>query len=327
MKASIIIPTKNPGFIFKKVLDGVLTQSVCFDYEVLVIDSGSSDGTLEYVIGQNDSRVRLECIEPSTFGHGRTRNLGVSMTTGEYAVLITHDALPANDQWLASLVKAADADPQIAGVFGRHIAYQDADPFTVRELEVHFAGFDEWKVVSLDDSVRYANDQGYRQVLHFFSDNNALIRRSVWEKYPYPDVDFAEDQIWAKQIIEAGYKKAYTSESCVFHSHNYRLIERLQRSFDESYAFHKLFSYTLCPTLAHAVLSAIGMTRQNFIQASKQDLWRTQPWMVLRAPVDNLMRTLGHYLGSQGSKIPSWLRQKISWDHKLYAGLRSVKNK
>lgn len=158
MKASVIIPTKNPGLNFQEVLAAVLSQSTSFDYEVLVIDSGSSDGTIEYVEGLRDQRVRLHCIEPTSFGHGRTRNLGVSLTTGQYAVLITHDAMPVDENWLANMVATADADLQIAGVFGRHIAYPDADPFTARELEMHFAGFDAWTVVSLDDPQRYVCD-------------------------------------------------------------------------------------------------------------------------------------------------------------------------
>lgn len=326
MKLSVIIPVKNPGALFHQVLSAVLAQNTDFDFEVLVIDSGSTDGTVEYVRGITNPRLRLHIIEQSDYGHGKTRNLGISMTRGEYAVLITHDALPANTGWLAAMVAAADADPDIAGVFGRHLAYPSANPFTIDELERHFAGFTSDPVVWLRDAERYAQDTGYRQYLHFFSDNNALVRRSVWQAHPYPDVDFAEDQIWAKNIIEAGYKKAYAHDGCVFHSHDYNLIERLQRSFDESYAFNKLFSYTLCPNVLTALRSAVGITRQNFMYARKQGLWRTRPLVVLRSPLDNLMRTLGHYLGGNGAYLSPWLRQKLSWDHKLHAGLRTAHN-
>ena len=147
-------------------------------------------------------------ISPSEFGHGKTRNLAVSQTTGEYAVLITHDALPYNLHWLAAMVALADSDPRIAGVFGRHCAYPEASPYTKRDLDGHFGNFAGQPVVWLDDKARYDRDEPYRQRLHFFSDNNALVRRSVWEQIPYPDVDFAEDQIWAQQIIEAGWKRA-----------------------------------------------------------------------------------------------------------------------
>jgi rhamnosyltransferase len=324
MKASVIIPTKNPGPHFQKVLSAVLSQSTGFDYDVLVIDSGSTDGTVEYVASLGDPRVRLHQIEPASFGHGRTRNLGVSITSGQYAVLITHDALPINGQWLANMVAVADSDPQIAGVFGRHVAYPDADPFTARELEMHFAGFDAWALVSLDDSERYSRDQGYRQVLHFFSDNNALIRRSVWEIHPYPDVDFAEDQIWAQKIIEAGYKKAYARDGVVMHSHDYALFERLQRSFDEAYAFRRLFGYVLSPGLRSLARSWWALTRRDMNLALQNKLWRSHIGAVLRAPFDNFMRLAGHYLGARGDRLPEGLRQRLSRDKRLMLGLRTA---
>jgi rhamnosyltransferase len=324
MYVSVIIPTKNPGLHFRKVLTAVLSQITEFDYEVLVIDSGSTDGTLEYVEGLGDPRVRLHSIEPSSFGHGRTRNLGISMTSGQYAVLITHDAMPANEDWLANMVSIADSDPQIAGVFGRHIAYPDANPFTARELEMHFAGFDAWALVSLDNPERYAHDQGYRQVLHFFSDNNALIRRSVWTILPYPDVDFAEDQIWAQKVIEAGYKKAYARDGVVVHSHDYALFERLQRSFDEAYAFRRLFGYVLSPGLRSMGQSWLALTLRDMAFARANKLWRSHARAILRAPLDNFMRLAGHYLGSRGDRLPEGLRQRLSRDKQLMLGLRKT---
>lgn len=303
-------------------MNAVLSQSTGFDYEVLIIDSGSSDGTVEYVMSHNDPRVRLHCIAPTSFGHGRTRNLGVSLTSGQYAVLITHDAKPANVHWLANMVAVADSDPEIAGVFGRHIAYPDADPFTARELEMHFSGFDAWPVVSLDDPERYRCDQGYRQILHFFSSNNALIRRSVWELQPYPDVEFAEDQIWAQKIIEAGYKKAYARDGVVVHSHDYGLFERLQRSFDEAYAFRRLFGYVLSPGLRSLMLTWLALTRRDMSFACFNKLWRTHTCSVCRMPLDNFMRLAGHYLGARGDRLPEGLRNYLSRDKQLMLGLR-----
>lgn len=323
MKASIIIPTKNPGVLIERVLRAVLMQATNFDYEVLVIDSGSSDGTIDFIENLADPRVSLLSISSSEFGHGKTRNLGVSLTSGEYAVLITHDAMPIDEFWLANLVSVADSDGRIAGVFGRHVAYPDADPFTAHELETHFSSFETWKLVSLDDPDRYLHDQGYRQVLHFFSDNNALIRRSVWQNHPYPDVDFAEDQIWAKKIIEAGYKKAYAPDAVVMHSHNYGLFERLQRSFDESYAFYRFFGYVLSPNLRHLVRSWLALTRRDLLFAYHNRLFLSNVVPVAKAPFDNFMRVMGHYLGARGDKLPQVLSKRLSFDRKLSLGLRA----
>ena len=158
VKASVIIPTKS-GEIFRRVLPAVLSQETGFSFDVLVIDSGSKDGTVEFVRGVEDQRLRLMEISPSEFGHGKTRNLAVSQTTGEYAVLITHDALPYNLHWLAAMVALADSDPRIAGVFGRHCAYPEASPYTKRDLDGHFGNFAGQPVVWLDDKARYDRDE------------------------------------------------------------------------------------------------------------------------------------------------------------------------
>lgn len=320
MKASIIIPTKNAGALFQQVLPRVLEQETPWPFEVLVIDSGSLDGTVEFVAGIGDARLHLHRIEPATFGHGRTRNLGISMTTGEYAVVITHDAMPIDRNWLRNLVEHADADPLVAGVFGRHLAYPDANPFCARELEMHFSGFTAMPVVWLDDRERYDRETGYRQMLHFFSDNNALVRRTVWEKIPYPDVDFAEDQMWAQTIIEVGYKKAYAHNAAVYHSHDYSLFERLRRCFDEAGALHRLFTYVLCRSLHAFWCSWFALTRRDFSYALKSGLLRTHASAVLRMPFDNLMRFAGYYLGARRNRLPVWVRQWLSRDKQMMLG-------
>ena len=324
-KVTVLIPTKNGGAIFEKVLERVVAQKTQWPFEILVIDSGSNDNTVETC--RRYPEVRLHTIPPNEFGHGKTRNLGVSMARSEFVALITQDALPVNEHWLEAMVAAIEPDPAIAGVFGRHIAHPDANPFTTHELELHFAGFDAWQLVQMDDPERYARDQHYRQVLHFFSDNNALIRRSVWETLPYPDVDFAEDQIWALKIIEAGYKKAYARDAVVVHSHNYDLFERLQRSFDEAYAFRSLFGYVLCPSPWTLVRSWLALTRRDLAYARRSGLFGAQTMTVLLAPLDNFMRLAGHYLGARGDRLPKGLRQRLSRDKQLMLGLRAARGK
>lgn len=321
IKASVIIPTKNPGKIFHRVLPAVLSQQTMFDFDVLVLDSGSSDGTIEFVRSINDPRVRLHQIPPSEFGHGKTRNLGISLTEGEFAVMITHDACPASPYWLEELVKPAASDPRVAGVFGRHLAYEHASPFTTMEIAMHFAGFKPSPVVYLEDSERYAKDVGYRQYLHFFSDNNALLRRTVWKMHPYPDVNFAEDQIWAKTIIEAGWKKAYAENAAVYHSHDYGLMERMQRSFDESFAFLRLFGYKLCPNFRTLMRTWAALTLRDLKISVAEKLWRHFPGSVLKMPLDNLMRMLGYYFGSYGENLSVRIQKLLSRDYRVLAGI------
>lgn len=318
MKASVVIPAKNGGALFIRVLDALLQQKAPWDFEILVIDSGSTDNTVKHCEERN---VKLVSIPPSEFGHGKTRNLGISMTKGEFVALLTQDALPASNEWLFNLVSAVEQAPDVAGAFGRHLPYPDADPYTARDLGLHFDGFLSWPAVlrKSDNETRYTAELGYRQVMHFFSDNNACLRRSVWEKYPYPDVDFAEDQIWAKTIIEAGYGKAYADNAAVYHSHSYSVIEAGRRAFDESMALYKLFGYRLCPTIIHLLAQGMRTSATDMRYSMRQPNPGSQIFYMARAPFYNFSRMIGYYLGAHGTAIPQGIMRHISLDRALKA--------
>jgi len=318
MKASIVIPTKNGGILFARVLDALLRQKTPWDYEILVVDSGSTDNTVRYCEERN---VNIISIPPSEFGHGKTRNFGISRTKGEFVALITQDALPASNEWLFNLVSAVEQAADVAGAFGRHLPYPEADPYTTRDLKLHFDGFLNWPAVlrKSDNEARYAAELGYRQIMHFFSDNNACLRRAVWEKYPYPDVDFAEDQIWAETIIEAGYGKAYADNAAVYHSHSYSVIEAGRRAFDESMALNKLFGYRLCPTIIHLLTQVIRTTSADIRHSMRQPNRSDQIYYMARAPFYNLARMTGFYLGAHETAIPQRMLRYISLDQALKA--------
>lgn len=311
--AAVVIPTKNGGALFRRVIDAVLDQATPWEFEVLVVDSGSADGTVEYC--RSLDRVRVHCIAPEEFGHGRTRNLGISMVGGEFVALITQDALPADRHWLNNLVAAVEQADDVAGAFGRHLPYPDAGPYLARDLKQHFDGFLAWpKVMRLDDPGRYAAEVGYRQVLHYFSNNNSCIRRSVWEKYPIAEVDFAEDQIWAKSVVEAGYGKAYADDARVYHSHNYSVVETARRAFDEARALQRLFGYRLCPSVAHLLAQTVRCTFRDFLFSWENDLVVRNFGALAASPLHNLMRQSGFYLGQRADRMPPFLRDLISLD-------------
>lgn len=317
---TVVVLTKNPGLIFQDVLLGVIDQRTPWPYKILVIDSGSTDDTLDFVRRHRD--VKLVQIPSSEFGHGKTRNLAVSLADTPLVAMLTHDARPYNEDWLFNLVKPALENPNIAGVFGRHFAYPGASVFTKEELELHFNGLACYPLVNKsDDEARYTSDQGWRQLLHFFSDNNALLRRSVWELIPYPEVDFAEDQIWAQKIIEAGWSKAYADNAAVFHSHDYSLIERLQRSFDESYALLRLFGYKLCPSVGHLISTVFALSKRDFEISIRAKYYKTDFLTVALMPLDNFMRLLGHWLGGYGDCLPDFVKNRLSRDRRLMKGL------
>jgi glycosyltransferase involved in cell wall biosynthesis len=245
-KASVIIPTYNGGALFRTVLDAVQNQRAPWPFEIVVVDSGSNDGTAEFCQERRIDVFRQ--ISKSDFQHGRTRNFAISLSSGEYAALLTQDALPSNAFWLYNFVTLLDKYPRAAGGFGRHAAHPHMSPFVRRDIDRHFKQFAEqpiavWKYT---DMQRWnENDVRWKQFLHYFSDNNACLRRSVWEKIPYPEIDYGEDQLWALQIVVAGYQKIYAPSAVVYHSHDYDEAETRERARIEAKFFKDKFGYDL----------------------------------------------------------------------------------
>lgn len=318
VKASVVIPVKNGGALLERVLAAVTGQRAPWPYEILVIDSGSTDDSVEIV--RSFDRVRLHTIDPEEFGHGRTRNLGASLTRGEYIAYLTQDALPADTNWLCELVQAMEADPDIAGAFGRHLPYPGSSPLTARELLEHFAGFGAVNTVyRIEDPQRYRQDQGYRQWLHFFSNNNACLRRSVWERIPFPDVDFAEDQLWAKAVLEAGYAKVYVPRACVYHSHDFGVVETFRRAFDEGRAFKRHFDYDLVPGVAALLRHWPRFTWRDWIWVREAGLPPLRRWFwQAQVPFRALARLAGYYAGGRSAgRLPAWVERRMSRDKTL----------
>ncbi len=308
MDVTIVIPTKNAGKILNQCLEKVFSQKTKYEYEVICVDSGSSDDTLEVIAKYP---VKLYKISPEEFGHGRTRNYGASKGSGEYIVFITQDAVPASDEWLENFINAMKLDSEIVGGFGIHYPYPDCNIIDKRDLKLHFDGFGlDNTIFHLDDEERYKTDEVYRRYLAFFSDNNSCVKREIFEKYPYDDIEFAEDQMWAQKMIELGYKKVYCPFAPVYHSHNYNVHSYLGRYFDENKGLYEIFQnvgvkhwyYILPATIKHTKMDkdyfkTLNLTQKEYKEAARYSLRR------------NYARYLGAYWGGYYHSYSEWYRK------------------
>lgn len=239
MLVSIIIPTLNAGAPFYETLDAIFEQQVDGDLEVIVVDSGSTDGTVELA---RQYSVRLIQIPPEQFGHGCTRNLGISPARGEFVVLLVQDAVPANHTWLKNLILPLAADDALAGVYSRQIPRPEADFFTRRMYSIWGVSSEQPRTIQIDDQSAY-DDLSWEQKAHFcaFSNVSSAIRRSIWKELPFPPLSYAEDLAWAKAALEQGYRLLYSPDSTVVHSHHRPWREKLKRAYTEGKVVPKIF--------------------------------------------------------------------------------------
>lgn len=314
--ASVLIPVKNGGLLLHEVLTAVRLQKCPFQYEIIIIDSGSSD---QSVAVANSFDVKCLQIAPQDFGHGKTRNQLARLSQGQFLVYITQDAIPSSPYWLTELVSPLLHDEEIACSFGPHIAHHNARLTTRKELAQHFAGFGAALTIDkVTDPQRFESDPGYRQYMHFLSSNNACIRRSVWEQNPFPEVNFAEDQAWCLQAMKLGYAKAFCPDAAVYHSHDFNCWETLQRNFDEARSFANFFGYRIQPSLTGAMRSAIALAVRDakWIAAETPSI-RTRISHSVHMSVIELFRVIGQFLGTKHDQLPKWLTRWLSRDESL----------
>ena len=133
-RVSVVIPVKDGERYLEELLEALAREGV---EEVLVIDSGSRDRSLEIA---RAAGVELLQIEPAEFGHGRTRNLGAERTSGELICFLTQDATPVPG-WLEAYREAFALDERVGAAYGPHLPRADTSPMIARELSEFFAGF------------------------------------------------------------------------------------------------------------------------------------------------------------------------------------------
>ena len=251
--------TKNGGARLGETLAALQAQEGAGSFELLAIDSGSTDGTVERLARHPGARV--ERIAPGEFQHGRTRNLAMRLTTAPLVAFLTQDAVPAGPDWLAAFERFMDAHPAVAGAFGHQLPHAGADPLEAWVVSSHFASFrggpEEFR--RFDDGLARAEHDRARR--HYFSNVNSCIRRTAWERIPFPEVEFGEDQAWGFEAQQAGLATGYAGEAVVRHSHDYDAIALFGRRYDEARFMRRRFGYTLMGSLRQATHVARAHTR------------------------------------------------------------------
>lgn len=263
--ATIIIPTFNGERYLERILNMVDVQLYTGTVEVLVIDSGSTDRTLEIL--RSWPAVRLYEIPNSQFQHGRTRNLAAHLARGECLVFLTQDAVPLTENWLAEILAPLN-QPALAAVavLGRQKPRANCFPLQKYDISAVFDRFtsqDETVFYELGDS---APTEQEMDVLAFYSDVNSATRRDfLLHVIPYQELDYSEDMAFGRDLISQGFRKAYAPLGAVEHSNDLSLSEFGKRTFDETMSLRRLGELGPIVGIRKAILRAgYAMVRDSF---------------------------------------------------------------
>jgi rhamnosyltransferase len=214
-KISIVVPVKNGMSTLPAFIEGVEKQTRFNETEVVVIDSGSTDGSVAFLAQFNF--VNVVSIDPKTFNHGGTRNLGVSHCKGEFIVMTVQDAIPATAAWLEIMLKHFD-DKTVMGVCGQQGVphHKDKNPHEwfrpqseAQTKKIHFKTKQDFLALSPKAQRQHCG----------WDDVNAMYRKQALLDLPFEPLIFGEDMLWAKMALEKGYTLVYDTSVRVFHYH------------------------------------------------------------------------------------------------------------
>jgi glycosyltransferase involved in cell wall biosynthesis len=307
---TVAVPVRDGGARLERVLDAVIAQQTRRSVELLVCDSGSRDGSVAAAAVRG---ARVLTIAPHEFSHGATRNLLAREATGTHVVFLTQDAVPATAHWLEALLAAFDGAPDVALAFGPYLPGPGASPSTARELEAFFASLGPARTDRLDPAERALAPRHLLGARGFFTDANGAVARAAWERVPFRDVPYAEDQQLAVDMLRAGYAKAFVPAAAVEHSHEYVPWRRVQRCFDEWRALREVYGFVEPLTATTLRDRVLAPARADVRWAREHGAAPTgRAALAARAAVHHAARTAGAALGSRHDRLPAGLCRRLS---------------
>lgn len=285
---SIVLPTRNGAATLPAFLGALGRQRVGFGFELVVVDSSSTDGTAQIVKPYADVFVS---IASDAFDHGETRNRAIERSRGDLIVLTVQDALPASDAWLDALTAPLRHDPSLAGVFARQIPRPDASGVTRRHLEGWAGTSDMPRTMSMAGVREFEGLQPADRLARCTFDNVcSCIRRSVWLEHPFRPTPIAEDLEWAREVLLAGHRLAYVPSAAVVHSHERPIGYEFSRTRLLHRRLYELFGLRTIPSLM-ALGRAIASTLPAHLRSD----------LTIRAAALAVAWPLGQYLGARSA--------------------------
>jgi rhamnosyltransferase len=285
MQCSLVVRAYNEEKHLGRLLEGISHQSVK-EVEVILVDSGSTDSTVEIAMGYGTKVVH---ILPDEFTFGRSLNLGIHAASNPIVVIASAHIYPVYPDWFERLL-APFADPKIALTYGKQRG-GETTKFSEHQI------FAQW----------YPDQSDPRQAHPFCNNANAAIRRSVWERHAYDEtLTGLEDLAWANKVMHEGYAIAYVAEAEIIHVHHETPRGVYNRYRREAMAFKRIF-----PTEFFGLWHLIRLVIGNIAN----DLWHA---IQSRAMVENFpsifwfrwMQFWGTYQGYRQSGPLTWqLRQ------------------
>lgn len=276
VKISVVIPTYNRVDKLREVLPTLLNQTMHpDDYEILLCDAGSTDGTAEYVQSLNAPNLRL-LVGPNT-GRSGARNRGIDNAQGEIVLFTDADIL---------------ADPNLLAIHARYHEQYPGQAVVGNEVQVK--SLEEYKLFSQNPAA-HSRHKPTRKLLpwHYFLTGNASVPRDILIQVGKFDLAFQgyghEDLELGYRLLKAGYKIYYAPQAINYHWHPVGFEEqkgRMRLAGHSTVRFYRKYhDLRICLQMG---MNPLSMLAQSFLTKYKFIL----NWLDSLAPKVKLAREI-----------------------------------
>ncbi len=219
---SIVVRTLNEAKHLPKLLKGIENQVLASDVhvETILVDSGSSDGTLEIA---RAGKMKIVEITSEEFSFGRSINKGIEVSTGEYVIIISAHCFPVYNDWIANMILPF-SDERVSVVYGMQRAGETNKYSEAQLLKMWFP-----------EASRSLQS-------HYFCNNaNCAIRKSSWLGHRYDELlTGLEDLAWAKEEQKLGGQIDYQADAVIIHVHEESWSQVKNRYYREALALKQI---------------------------------------------------------------------------------------
>jgi len=208
MKLSFVIRTLNEELPLKETLKRVNEQVGNFEFEVIVVDSGSTDKTIDVAQAYGCKIIKISQKE---WSWGRSLNWGIREAVGEFICILSAHCYLTRSDFIIKAIAQFDGSPQLGAIYGQQIPITNYNPFEEDELETSFPAMERYRFGFED--ICAGRDIG-------ISNACCVLRRALWEDISYrEDLQSLEDAVWASDVAQKGWQLGYTDTISVYHSH------------------------------------------------------------------------------------------------------------
>lgn len=222
MTTAVAILTRNAGPTFRETLALVRAQEPPPD-ELVIVDSGSSDDTIAIA---REHGASIHEIPVGEFDFGRTRDLAWSLTSSDLILSLSQDVIPKDATWLRTLTEPFLSDSGLAFASARCEARDPESMFLWQRLG---------RFYFTREMTRFRARYGVP-----VSNANSCARRTVWAKLGHGPMPIAEDLLFQKRVIEAGFRTTSIDIATAWHQHQFDFASAFKRAWNEGLAARHL---------------------------------------------------------------------------------------